>query len=559
MTADLPEATHGWRRAAAAQGPVCALAAVIVAAIAARAWLLFSTALVPGMNGGYYLVQARALLEKGALGIPDLPLTFALHAALARALQWLTGNGLETSIVLAVKLADAVLPPFVALPVFLAGRMWCRRLGRAAWLPVLAAAVVALNPAALFITGDLQKNSLGHVWLAGLVAALLAWLTHRSARNAVAALALLGLAGLTHIGVFGVALLLTALTLVVGFLLPGAAHGGARLRRPWPWAAGGLAVTALAAGLVMWKFDPARAQRLVGAFTDPAAFLQHGQRPPGGPPMDKGPAGALPMRPPPGGPGPGMPAFLMPRWTTPVVFGGVAVGALVMLWRRRRELSGADHAVVIGCAATVLLVTGPWVQGDTERRLSLIATVPATFAGMFALAHAGIRWLQPFVAGAAVVLLAGRAVPLLAHGGQPILSEAAYEELAALVPRIAQPQRTLVVARHGLEWWAAWALHTRVAQMKALRAEDWSAYGEVLFLQSKEEGDGFARRRLPAGRFPGLPPSGFPGRGAPPPMMEASFPPDADMLHDGPRFKLARVGAPPPFLSRHARGDNPGG
>ena len=56
----------------------------LATAVAARSWLLWSTPLVPGMNGGYYLVQARALQEHGRLGIPDLPLTFILQATVAK-------------------------------------------------------------------------------------------------------------------------------------------------------------------------------------------------------------------------------------------------------------------------------------------------------------------------------------------------------------------------------------------------------------------------------------------------------------------------------------------
>ena len=40
------------------------LPVVLLAAIGARAWLHGSTPLVQGMNGGYYLVQARSLIEK---------------------------------------------------------------------------------------------------------------------------------------------------------------------------------------------------------------------------------------------------------------------------------------------------------------------------------------------------------------------------------------------------------------------------------------------------------------------------------------------------------------
>jgi hypothetical protein len=45
------------------RSPLLWLLGILAAAVAARAWLLFSTPLVPGMNGAYYLVQARSLLE----------------------------------------------------------------------------------------------------------------------------------------------------------------------------------------------------------------------------------------------------------------------------------------------------------------------------------------------------------------------------------------------------------------------------------------------------------------------------------------------------------------
>ncbi|MBI5393950.1 MAG: hypothetical protein HZA91_01500 [Verrucomicrobia bacterium] len=580
-----------------------ALMAVIMAAIAARAWMLFSTPMVPGMNGGYYLVQARALLEAGRLGIPDLPLTFTLHAAFAKVLQWLTGHSLEASILLAVKLADSVLPPLVGLPVFLLGRAWSQRIGRGAWLPVAAAAIVAISPAALFITGDLQKNSLGLVWLAGLVYALSVWMTRHSARNVVVVLAFLGLAGLTHVGVFGVALLLTGLVLAAHVARPGAARDGSHWRVAGLLVGGGL-VVALVAGLVLWKFDPARIHRLVGAVTDPADFLENGSQP-GRPPMgdaSKGgrPMGGPPMGPPPvggpgfprggpmGGPALGFLPFALPRWAPSAFFGVVGVGALVMLWRKRRDLPVADHAVVIGCAATVLALTGPWVQGDMARRLSLIVMIPAVIAGLFALQHVANRWLRPLLATVAVGLVVGPAVPLVRRGGHPIISEAAYRELQTLAPRISDPKRTLVVARHGLEWWTAWTLHTHIAQPKALRAEDWKTYDQVLFIQSKGDGPGFGPggrglgrrgfqpKGFPRGPMPGGPPPDFfggpppfspppqfgppgkgdsPGRGGSPPMMDAPIPPDAEILHDGPNIKLAKVFTPPPRMERKTRGE----
>jgi len=568
-------------------------------AVAARGWLLFSTALVPGMNGGYYLIQARALLTAGALGIPDLPLTFALQAALAKVIEWLTGHDLEPSIVLAVKFTDAVLPPLAALPVFLLGRAWSGRIGRGAWLSVAAAVVVALGAPALSMVGDFQKNSLGLVWLAGLIYALFAWKRHRTAGCGFAVLALLGLTGLTHIAVFGSALLLTAAVFAAGVVLPRSEAGGARVRVAWPLVAAGLGVAALAAGLVLWKFDPARIHRLAGAFSNPASFLR-GKGPPmrpptggpatgfpkGGPPPFGDPMlGPLPGDDPMGGPpppfggfmggpmrGPGPMPMMFPRWMPAAAFGGVALCALVLAWWKRRVLPPAESVIGIGCAATTLLLAGPWVQGDVAGRFYLNAMIPATVAGLFVLFHVPSVWARLLLGSVIVLPAVGLAIPLVARGGHPIISEAAFRELQTLASRVPHPERTLVVTRHGVEWWTAWTLHTRVAQAKAVRADDWQKYGEVLFLQSKERGPGFGppgrglgRGPRPPGGFrdgppPDFPPfgkgpRGFPGRGSPPPMMDAEIPDDAEILHDGRFFKLAKVSKPPAFVHQNKPGD----
>ena len=596
--------------------PACALIAVLLAAIAARGWLMFSTSLVPGMNGAYYLVQARALLASGALGIPDLPLVFALHAALAKTLAWLTGRDLEACIFLVVKLFDVIVPPLVALPVFLLGQAWSRRAGRGAWLAIGAAAVVALGMPALSMVGDFQKNSLGLIWLAGLIYALFVWKRHRTVGCGIAVVALLGLTGLTHIGVFGAALLLTASVFAAGLLLPRSDAGGARVRVAWPLVAGGLAVVALAAGIVLWKFDPARVNRLVSAFSNPTSFLR-GRGPqmrpkmdgamnpkagrnagiPAGSPRASGSGGFFKDAPPPGddpmagppppfggfphgpmrGPGP----MMFPRWVPMTAFGGVALCALTLAWWRRRALPPAESVIGIGCAATTLLLAGPWVQGDVAHRFYLNAMVPATVAGLFVLVQVPGFWARLLLGSALVLPVLGLAAPMVARGGHPIISEAAHRELESLASQIAQPQRTLVVTRHGVEWWTAWTLHTRVAQAKALRADDWQKYDAVLFLQSKERGPGFgpAGRGMGGGRRPpfgfsgdaarggfrngpprGFPsfgkgPRGFPGPGGPPPMMDAEIPDDAEVLHDGRFFKLAKVTKPPEFVSRNKPGD----
>ena len=195
-----------------------ALGAIIVAGVAMRAWLLFSTPWMPGINGAYYLVQARALLERGALGIPDMPLLFHLHAALAWLVSAVFAQPPDAAIMLAVKCCDAVVPPLVALPVFVLTRRWATHLGRPCnTVPLAAAALAALSAPMIGMVGDFQKNSLALVWLAAFVVALHTWLERQDARSALWLLACVALLGLTHIGVLGSALLLAGVIVFFWF------------------------------------------------------------------------------------------------------------------------------------------------------------------------------------------------------------------------------------------------------------------------------------------------------------------------------------------------------
>ena len=541
----------------AGHAATAALVAVIAAGVAARAWLLWSTPLIPGMNGGYYLVQARALLEHGRLGIPDLPLTFVLQAAVAKLLQLVTGRGLEASILLSVRLCDALLPPLVAVPVFLLGRTWCARNNRGVWPAVAVAAGVVLGAPALTMVGDFEKNSLGLVWLAGLVFALHAWMARRSRGRAVTVLALLGLCGLTHIGVFGAALLLTVLTWGADVALLRVREGLRSLRHAFVMAAGGAAVVALVACLVLWKFDPSRVRRLAGALSSPVTFVQNGGHAAGQDFRGGPPPGGMPnhSQPPPGRGGPPG-TRMLPQTLVTVLFGFVALGALILPWRRRRELPAADRATAFGCAASLILLTGPWIRGDMDMRLQLIAMIPAAFAAVYGLAHLPGRCPAPVCAVVALALMARTTGPLLAHRGRTIISVDAFDELRTLAPLVTRPDRTLVVARHGLEWWTAWTLHTHVAQPRAVRAADWSNYDTVLFIREKGDGRGPGipgPGSSPEGDFRGGPPLGFGGVGGPggrPPMMGAEIPDGAEILHDGTHFRLARVPTPPVSLDQ---------
>ncbi len=505
---------------------------IIATAVAARAWLLFRTPYVPGINGAYYLVQARALLDRGVLGIPDMPLTFHLHAAVAWTLMQLTHLSQADAIIWAVKCCDAALPPLVAWPVFVLVRRWARARGHGDAVPLAAAALACLASPWILIVGELQKNSLALVWLALLVTTLHAWLGSPTYRRGLAVIVSVLLLGLTHIGVLGAALVLLAAVMLVYI----ARHDRiADWRHILPWIAAGLTLLAATSAFVMWKYDPARIHRLMTAISSPSVFSADGKQ---------GPV-------PPGG------AMGLSQWLSWIGFALVVMPSLVVAWRRRHALPTADMAIVAGGALTVLLLTGPWFGQDKAMRFALIAMLPTIIVGAFALLHVTTPWVRRSLLGAALLVGIGSTAGYLPQGGQAALNDRAMQELQGLAAFVAEPASTLVVAPHGAEWWSAWFLHTRIAQPDAVRADDWVRYERVLFLVVKPGAQVAMIGRGPSPSGGARPPlrgeTRPPGAGGgAPPMRDAPIPADAELLHDGVSLKLVRVATPPEFVGHRA-------
>lgn len=568
------------------------LAAFIGIAVTCRAFLHVSTPYAPGMNGAYYLVQARAILEHGSLGIPDLPLTFHLHALLAWLIQHLSPLGQSDAILWSVRFCDSVLPPLTAIPIFLLFRRWAARTGRSDVIPLIAAGLSILAFPLFTMVGDFQKNSLGLLWLACLLNTLHAMLDQPGRGTGFRFVLSVLLLGLTHIGVLG-----TAIVTAGAILLAYAALNFATLRQGrLLWIIAGLFVLAGASGVVLLKYDPARIQKLVTAIknldgstreeSDPRLNQRPGQPNPGTPAADNPPGNFRPagqtdfrpdgqpgnFRPNDGGPGaPGGPngprGNLSPwmRYLPTATFIGPALLALFFCWYRRRELAPADLAVVIGTALALIAITGPWVDMDKVQRLNLIAIIPASVVAGFALLCLPVAWLRNGLGIVALGWFAGNAAPIIDRGGRPILSPDAMTELRSLADKgLFEPEKTLIVTRHGAEWWTAWFLRTRIAQPRAVQPSDWQKYDKVLYLAFTagiQEPNMMGGGPRPPGNANFNAPGGFrpdpnapnqPGnqrpnrnRRGPGGMGGPNIPADAKTLHQGKFLTLAQVETPP--------------
>jgi hypothetical protein len=395
----------------------------------------------------------------------------------------------------ASKGVDVFVPVLAAIPAYLLARDWIKKEGRPLWSALVTAGFPILYFFALFITADLQKQSVGAVWLLSYFYFLHLALQNRSRRSLIGAGIFLVLTGLTHIGCFGVAIVFSAVvgaTLLLSERISRRAVllGTGRL----------LLLLGTVTGGIWLFFDPARIERLLSVFSLPAELFKH-------------------------------PVFLDlgNPYTSPPLFisSVILILGVALLIRRWKTSEPAQRALVLAATLTTLLLVFPFFGGEWATRLNLLAYLPASILLAFLFSQLRSRTgLLALTAGVLLLLILSTVGGISRVGRSPSISAESFRELRQIRSVVTQPEQTLLVARHGLEWWAAWVLETDVTQTPSLSPEVWEQYVQVLYLVQLKGSAGF-----------GPPASGPSG----PSFPEVVIPPDSEILFEGEYFRLARA------------------
>lgn len=143
------------------------ISALFIFSVIFRLSINYSTPLIPKVNGAYYLVQTRSILESGKLAFIELPLVFYVEALGSKLLN---SYGLDaaSAILHAVKLTDSVLPALQAIPIFFLILFWKReKPARMSYFYASAGAIFSIaNFQSVSMISDFQKNSIGLMWFA---------------------------------------------------------------------------------------------------------------------------------------------------------------------------------------------------------------------------------------------------------------------------------------------------------------------------------------------------------------------------------------------------------
>lgn len=420
---------------------VLACGAVFVALV----WKLALTRgpLLPGLDGAYYWVQVRSLLERSRMAFDDVPIVFLLQAAVAKVLG---------DVPLAVRLSDAFLPVFSAIPIY-----FMTRNSKYRFAPAVAVLVVLLHPVQLyFFTGDFIKNeaAIPLVFFIGYL--LMTWDAAKNKKFLLSMVAVsIGILSVTHFGTFLLALLIVGAWSFAQLLR--------KENRKFALSLSSSLALVFVCIALLGVLVPSRFNRLRDFIFSPVE------------------------------------AFSVPIWNllvrgdTPSVMVATfvigQVGALflgVIVWKNRQALTYSHRSLVVVNLIIAFVLSSPAIGIEWSYRLAALSFVPLSIAGLVLIATLQSLGACRLIAVASLLVIV-TSVSLIPGGAKPpVLEDALYDDFHSLMAEVNLPDNSVVVAEHGLEFLVAWELRTDVVPDLLLQESDLTGYSNVYLLIQKE-------------------------------------------------------------------------
>ncbi|MEL7122779.1 MAG: hypothetical protein AAFO07_25255 [Bacteroidota bacterium] len=450
--------------------------------LAVRLYINFRTPLISGINGAYYFVQVRSILDGNMLAFADMPLYFYLNAFLVKIVSFFSSATIESLIVTVVKLSDSFFIGLLVLPLYWLAGLFIKE-DKVTSLEVVLVAFACLSFAPVFLTSDLQKNSFALPFMTFSLYYFFKFIQSKSIKDIILLSTFLLITGLSHFGVFSVTLFMVLIGLMVEYkwkaILPAVLLGGLGL-------------------VLIFIFDPVRAERLLNI-------------------------GAILF---------GHPMFLAPPNLLNLILYSLPAGiGLSIVYKWRHSLSHLQKTAILTLSISLILLFFPMLDMQYTGRFSLIAFLPLVvlFFAMQNQLSKGWMWVSKI--GFSLVIV-GTLLMTFVNPRNPTLTDEAYGDLQEIKTTLEDPDNTLIIARHGLEWWVAWELETKAGQAMALASEDFAKYDQVLSLVPLNE----KNHMFPPGPGPRN------GKGVMPPQFTAVPNPDGnDVLYESDHFKLVEL------------------
>jgi hypothetical protein len=459
----------GSRKQVLGSTAVYSIALITLTAIAVRLTISFSHHLILGVDGGYYPLQVRNILNTGHLSFHDVPLYFYFCALILKIIALFGFVATNETIISAIKIIDSTMFPLLTIPLFMIfSRNGCK-VPLFAMLALLIFAVFSFSP--LIMLGDLQKNAFAIPFLFLFIYLFEGYLITGEKRKLLMALATMLIIALTHFGVFVFSLAFFTISLFVVY----------RKKAILP------SILILLTGFsVIYVFDASRALRLITfwnvIFEDFDSIRE---------------------------------SLQLPLLVNTLFSCFLVVFSIFQYRRIRRETDIAARNMIVILIILLVIFAFPFYETQYVRRFNLLLFIPQILLLSYL-----IRIDQKFAGlfSISLVLLTAFSVFIyFSEAKKPVIDDLEFQDLQNINAYLPENKdSTIIIARHGLEFWTAWALNVKVANDRAMNQLAVEKYNNMIILQQKS-GIG---ERPPGNRPPSQPPLAGVGRSQERPPME---------------------------------------
>jgi hypothetical protein len=438
--------------------------AITVTSIILRLNLSFSHDLISGVDGGYYPVQVRNILNTGLLSFNDVPLYFYFCAFIVKVISVLGFTVTGDIIISVIKVVDSAALPLLAIPLFKMVSRKDRSIPFFAGLAILLFAVLSSTP--FIILGDLQKNSFAIPIVFLFIFFIEEYLINRDKQNLIAVVISLAIIALTHFGVFTFCIAFLIILLVLVY----------RRKAVLP-----SVITIFVGFGIIALFDSDRAFRLItfwNVIFERPALLQ----------------GPLPIH-------------LLLNMI------GSYFLAIVGVFQFRRFKDKTDKItayMVLSFIVIIIIFAFPLYDLQYFQRFAVLLFIPQSLLILY-LIRMNPTSAVPF--SISLVLLTTLSIfTSFSEEKRPCIDDHAFQDLQNIKKYIREDKKnTIIIAQHGIEFWTAWTLNVKVGNDRSMDKLGLEKYKNIIFLHLKS-----LERQAPSGkrslRNPG------PGVGGPPPM-----------------------------------------
>ncbi|RTY85776.1 hypothetical protein [Flavobacterium sp. GT3R68] len=414
--------------------------------------------LLAGVDGPYYPLQVRSLMDKFRLGISDMPLLFMLEAALAFIFKMLFRGSLNESILIAVKFVDIVIPPCAAIPVYLLCREFNLNKKQTNYPCYLMVGYSILNfTTVLLFSNNFQKNAVAVVFIFFYLYFVFRILKYFQKKDVYYAAFILLCCTLTH---FGSAAILFFITIII--LL-----SYALTNRQFIRAMNGRRTYILFIPVILFLsallfFDSTRFERFINLpirlFESPVILMMlDGQN--------------------------------IADYFNPINFfipNLLAILAVFLFIRLGKTIKKEVKIFGLSLLIAIFILTSPLIGIEWANRLYMMSYVPIVIVYLILFSEITQRWLIAlpvfiFCSLISIVVIRGYASPMLQS-----ISNSAYNEFKLLKNKAILGENTVIVARQDLRILGSWEFRTKGVASYLLTKNDFLQFDAVFFLTQKE-------------------------------------------------------------------------